>query len=106
MHLLRHGGGADVLDDSGVRCTPDDDDGGRESDARMLYARIFSDPNPREHKQAVAQTSTLGSVPARGSLPPATPTNIPAAGRGQVRTNELAQPPSVTEHTTRLLDNE
>ena len=28
------------------------------------------------------------------------------AGRQQVRTNELAQPSSVTEHTTRLLDSE
>jgi hypothetical protein len=71
----------------------------------MLYARIFSDKNAPALNQA-AQTSALGSTPARSSLPPATSTPIPAAGRQQVRTNELAQPPSVTEHTTRLLDNE
>src|SRR5687768_5127130 len=76
------------------------------SAAMMLYARLFSDPNPIVNKQAFTQASTLGSFPARGSLPPATPTNIPAGGRQHVRTNELAQPPSVTENTTRLLDNE
>ena len=71
----------------------------------MLYARIFSDKTTPTIYQA-PQTSTLGSTTARSSLPPPTSIPIPAAGRQQVRTNELAQPPSVTEHTTRLLDNE
>jgi hypothetical protein len=71
----------------------------------MLYARLFSDKYEPVTGQA-AQTSVLGSVSARSSLPPPTSIPIPAAGRPQVRTNELAQPPSVTEHTTRLLDNE
>ena len=70
----------------------------------MLYARLFIDNTPRVNYQGV-QTTTLGSMPARGSLPPPTSTAIPV-GRPQVRTNELAQPPSVTEHTTRLFDNE
>ena len=69
----------------------------------LLYARLFSDKKAPAQIQA-AQTSTLGATPARNSLPP--PINIPIPGRQQVRTNELAQPPSVTEHTTRLLDNE
>ena len=71
----------------------------------MLYARLFSDktaPAPIH----VAQTSVLDPTTARGSLPPAANTPIPGFGRQQVRTNELAQPPSVTENTTRLLDNE
>ena len=70
----------------------------------MLYARLFSDKTAPVITSA-AQTSTLGSASARGSLPPAG--NIPMPGVGRhVRTNELAQPPSVTENTTRLLDNE
>jgi hypothetical protein len=71
----------------------------------MLYARLFSDKTVPMLNQA-PQTSALGSTSARASLPP--PINVPVAGVGrqQVRTNELAQPPSVTEHTTRLLDNE
>ena len=82
----------------------------------MLYARLFMNKTepvnyqaPQSSVQSGAfQTSTLGSGPARGSLPPAAANNIPVAGatRQQVRTNELAQRPSVTEHTTRLLDNE
>lgn len=77
----------------------------------MLYARLFSDKNAPITYQApqtnqAAQTSTLGSASARGSLPPPVNMPIPAVGRSQVRTNELAEPPSVTENTTRLLDNE
>ena len=72
----------------------------------MLYARLFSDKYPTAINQA-SQTSALGSTKARSSLPPAA-INVPMPGTGQqqVRTNELAQPPSVTENTTRLLDSE
>jgi len=66
----------------------------------MLYARLFSDKNP----PAINHTAQLGSASTRSTLPPATST--PINSRPQVRTNELAQPPSVTENTTRLLDNE
>lgn len=69
----------------------------------MLYARLFSDKTAPPINY-VAPTTTLGSAATRSSLPPAT--SIPIPARHQVRTNELAQPPSVTEHTTRLLDNE
>lgn len=76
----------------------------------MLYARLFSDNTAPITNQTfmpgqAAQTSVLGSA-ARGSLPAAGEMPLPAIGRQQVRTNELAQPPSVTENTTRLLDNE
>lgn len=70
----------------------------------MLYARLFISDIPRIEYQA-PQTTALGSMSARSSLPPATTTSIPV-GRPQVRTNELAQPPSVTENTTRFFDNE
>ena len=66
----------------------------------MLYARLFSDKTP----SVINQTTELNSPTTRNSLPPAT--SIPINSRQQVRTNELAQPSSVTEHTTRLLDNE
>jgi len=71
----------------------------------MLYARIFIDKATPAISPA-AQPTAFGSIPARGSLPPAAHNPMPNIGRQQVRTNELAQPPSVTEHTTRLLDNE
>src|SRR6185503_8192865 len=65
----------------------------------MLYARLFSDKTAPVINQAA-----VNSAPTRSSLPPAT--SIPINSRPQVRTNELAQPPSVTDHTTKLLDNE
>lgn len=71
----------------------------------MLYARLFSDKNAPALQQT-AQPAAFGSTPARGSLPPGATIPMPAVGRQHVRTNELAQPPSVTENTTRLLDNE
>ena len=71
----------------------------------MLYARLFSDKTMPMPNQG-AQTSVLDPTTARGSLPPAANIPMPGFGRQQVRTNELAQPPSVTENTTRLLDNE
>lgn len=70
----------------------------------MLYARLFMSNRPSVDYQA-PQTTALGSMSARSSLPPATTTSIPV-GRPQVRTNELAQRPSVTENTTRFFDNE
>jgi zinc-ribbon domain len=59
----------------------------------MLYARLFGDPNAPVLNRA-AQTARFET------------TNIPTPriGRQQVRTNELEQPRSVTEHTTRLLE--
>lgn len=76
----------------------------------MAYARLFSPTiapaNYASLNNQAAQTTTLGSSAARGSLPPAANDPLAHAGRPQVRTNELAQPPSVTEHTTKLLDNE
>ena len=71
----------------------------------MLYARLFIDDTPRLNYQA-PQTTVLPQTPARSSLPAANTTSIPNVGRQQVRTNELAQPPSVTENTTRFFNNE
>jgi zinc-ribbon domain len=71
----------------------------------MLYARLFSDKNAPALKQT-DQSPAFGSTSTRGSLPPGATMPMPSAGRQHVRTNELAQPPSVTENTTRLLDNE
>ena len=70
----------------------------------MLYARLFSDPNPHLKTQRT-QPPRFDSTSARGSLAP--PINIPMPDIGrQTRTNELTQPPSVTENTTRILDND
>ena len=73
----------------------------------LIYARLFSDPTPHALPNHAAQPSALGSVSSHAYLPPqaAHPT-MPGIGRVRVRTNELAQPASVTENTTRLLDNE
>jgi hypothetical protein len=74
----------------------------------MLYARLFSEAiSPIKSQQS--QTSVLGAMSGGSALPPAS--NIPTHGPGnlagqRVSVAELAQPPSVTEHTTKLLDKE
>jgi zinc-ribbon domain len=73
--------------------------------AMMLYARLFSDKHAPMSIPAGPQPLAFDSSAPR-YIPPANTVAMPHAGRHQVRTNELAQPPSVTENTTRLLDNE
>ena len=72
----------------------------------MLYARLFSEPTASVALNQPAQTPAMGPNPVRGSLPPPVTVPVPGIPRQHVRTNELAQPPSVTENTTKLLDSE
>jgi hypothetical protein len=59
----------------------------------MLYARLFGETGSPVKSQ-YSQSATL----------PAGATQTSVIGQQQVSTNELYQPPSVTEHTTKLLD--
>jgi hypothetical protein len=72
----------------------------------MLYARLFSDKYPSPQQIKPAGTSVPGPAQTRAALPPPINVPVPGVGRPPVRTNEIAQPPSVTDHTTRLLDND
>lgn len=71
----------------------------------LLYARLFSEKSAPV-KEETPQGSYLAPKPTRASLTP--PTNTPLTGvrRQQAGTNEMVERPSVTEHTTRMLDNE
>jgi hypothetical protein len=73
----------------------------------LLYARLFGE-EILTLKSEQAQTKGLGTA-GGAALPRGS--NIPLHefgkfGGSRVRTNELAPPASVTEHTTKLLDNE
>lgn len=71
--------------------------------AMLLYSKLFGDDLP-VYMSRQPQEARLGTAPASSSLPPATDSGI-SVGR-QSRTAEMAQPPSVTDHTTKLLNNE
>ena len=74
----------------------------------MLYSRLFREDIP-SFESDLAQTSRLAAASEASALPPASSIPIHNAGdfaRPRVSTNELAQRPSVTEHTTKLLDQE
>lgn len=79
---------------------------------RLLYAVIFQEGEARRKRPettssyvppALAQPPTAKTRDR--ALPP--PQSIPVSGHNarRVETAEIAQPPSVTEHTTKLLDN-
>jgi hypothetical protein len=77
---------------------------------RMLYAAVFEEgaPNPfqgRPYLQAPIATPQFNPQARNAALPPASAQ--PGLGwRQRPVTAELANPPSVTENTTRLLDKE
>jgi hypothetical protein len=78
---------------------------------RILYALLFESPAPALKLDSAASTSpatpaALGATPHVSALPPAQSIPVPTFAPRRMNTAELAQPPSVTENTTRLLDEE
>jgi hypothetical protein len=78
---------------------------------RILYAVIFQEGAPRKKKQdsslpyvapiTTGQPGTEGGGPA---LPPSHSMPVPVFNARRLDTAEMVSPPSVTEHTTKLLD--
>ena len=76
---------------------------------RMFYAAVFEEgapsPRPRPFVQGPMPTPQFNPQVRNAALPP--PSVQPGLGwRQRPNTAELANPPSVTENTTRLLDKE
>lgn len=78
---------------------------------RILYAVIFQEGTPRKKKQdssrpsAPITTEQLGTATRGTALPPSPGVPVGAFNRQRTDTAEMASPPSVTEHTTKLLNN-
>ncbi len=71
----------------------------------MLYSRIFGEATPYIRGQHT-EASGLRTMFSSSTLS-AAPNNIMNSSDGrQVITSDLIQPPSVTEHTTKLLDRD
>jgi len=73
--------------------------------AYMLYSRLFLEASA-PHQAYLAPPARLGMPYYNQALPPASAPMMGNLGKEQIRTSELAQPASVTEHTTKLLDSE
>ena len=76
---------------------------------RMLYAAVFEEGAPRPVRpygppMAMHVPQQFGTHQAPALPPP--PVRAPGAWRRRPNTAELANPPSVTENTTRLLEKE
>ena len=72
----------------------------------ILYSVLFSEDAPPVQRQSKRPVEQVAGQFSSNALPPASnlwATNI--EGR-RVKTSEIVQPPSVTENTTRLLDDE
>jgi hypothetical protein len=77
---------------------------------RIVYALLFEESmSPRKQQAApryappVATTNELSGAPPVTALPPAQ--SIPVSDYQRPRAADAVQPPSVTEHTTKLLDH-
>ena len=78
---------------------------------RILYAVIFQEGAPRKKKQDsslpyVAPITTVqpGTERSGSALPPSHGMPVPVFSTRRLDTAEIVSPPSVTEHTTKLLD--
>ena len=76
---------------------------------RILYAVIFEERAPRKKKQngplppAPIAFEQLGAAARGSALPPRRGVPVAAFNTRRVDTAEMVSPPSVTEHTTKLL---
>jgi zinc-ribbon domain len=78
---------------------------------RILYAVIFQEGAPRKKKQdsslpyvAPVTTDQLGTEARGSALPPSRSVPVSAFSARGMDTSEMVSTPSVTEHTTKLLD--
>ena len=79
---------------------------------RILYAVIFQEGAPRNNQQpfntladvAPSAIDQLGTATRGTALPPAQSVPVAAFNARRVDTREMVNPPSVTEHTTKLLN--
>jgi hypothetical protein len=71
---------------------------------RILYAAIFQEGKKKSSLPGFQHFQQFSPPPQQHALPPVyePPSVVPP----RVNTAEIVQPPSVTEHTTRLLDND
>ena len=78
---------------------------------RILYAVIFQEGASRKKKQDNSQpyvapitTDQLGTATRAPALPPSQSVSASVFSARRMDTAEMVSPPSVTEHTTKLLD--
>ena len=78
---------------------------------RILYAVIFQEGSPRKMKQgnslpyvAPGTMDQLGAETRGSALPPSRSVPVSVFGARRMDTAEMVRPPSITEHTTKLLD--
>ena len=71
----------------------------------VLYDRFFSEELPATRSRQTGPPS-LESTGSGTALPPASNIEMNGVSGRSMGTAELVQPPSVTEHTTKLLDSD
>ena len=71
--------------------------------AQVLYTLLFGEHDRSE--MAETPRAGLSATTRRSSLPAAQSTSTPINDPKQINTAEMVRPPSVTEHTTQLLDD-
>ena len=73
---------------------------------RIIYARLYEDDTPEMLPETTPAPAHLSARARVSALPPQQSTPAPSFVPRRVNTAELVPPPSVTENTTRLLDED
>ena len=82
------------------------------SDLKRAFSKLLrqekdqSNQEPSVSSAAESTFSQFGSAPRQSALPPATSLPVNSLGQRGKNTGEIVRPPSITEHTTELLDKD
>jgi hypothetical protein len=71
----------------------------------LLYSRLFGE-ELSSNRINQSQDVRLGAMHGQSALPPASDAGLAGSMMRPLRTAEMAQPPSVADHTTKLLDSD
>lgn len=70
----------------------------------LLFSRDLTDVFNKLFSNKIEEKKSIAVVSQETALPPAVSMPLPSVGSRRVNTAEMVPPPSVTEHTTTLLD--
>jgi hypothetical protein len=82
------------------------------SDLKGAFSKLFGQEKDQSDRETSASSSALStfsevsSAPHHSALPPVSSVPVNSLGKRGKNTAEIVRPPSITEHTTELLDKD
>jgi hypothetical protein len=81
------------------------------SDLKAAFSKLFGQGKDKSDEETAPSSSALSTFsqvagPRQSALPPTSSVPVDRLGRRDKNTAEMVRPPSITEHTTELLDKD